>query len=530
MSGIEAAEPQAANAQGNATTRKQVRGSAMILAGRGISILLNFAVQVVAVRYLSKLDYGAFGYALSAVEVASRLTLFGMDRAASRFAAVYHERRDPARVLGSLLLMGATVVTVGLGIAVCVLGLGGIWGSRLVSDPLSLTLLMSLIILAPVEGLNFLLQAVFAVFVRARLIFFRRYIVGPGLKLAAVLFVVATKGDVRMLATVYTVAGFIGLAIGLALLRRVLGDAGLLGAVPLTGLKASAKEIFSFGVPMMISDVSFMLRSSLVVLMLEFFHGAASVADFRAVVPVARLNRSVFESFVFLFVPTMARLLVRDDRKGLDHLYWRSTLWVTVLSFPGFAATFSLAKPLTVLLFGARYHDSGPILALLSLSMFLGAALGLNAMALRAAGNVRQVVTVDAVAVVALVALNVVLIPRYHAVGGAVASLAVAVLQTGLYQLQLHRATGIRLFPTEYARIFFVVVAVSLALGLVQLIFTPPVYVGASLLVVASLAVLFASGRLLEVADTFPELLRIPLARRAVEILERRPRGPAISQ
>lgn len=526
MNRIEAAEPPTAGAQGNAT-RKQVRGSAIILAGRGISILLNFAVQVLAVRYLSKTDYGAFGYALSAVEIASRLTLFGMDRAASRFAAVYHERRDPARVLGSLLVMGATVVSVGLGVVVAVLGFRGLLGSRLVSDPLSLTLLMSLIILAPVEALNYLLQSVFAVFVRARLIFFRRYIIGPGLKLAAVLIVVGAKGDVRMLATVYTVAGFIGLLIGLGLLRRVLKDAGVLGIVPLAGVKASAREIFSFGVPMMISDVSFMLRSTLVVFMLEYFHGAASVADFRAVVPVARLNRSVFESFVFLFVPMMARLLVRSDRRGLDHLFWRSTLWVTVLSFPGFAATFSLAGPITVLLFGARYEDSAPILALLSLSMFFGAALGLNAMALRAAGNVRQVVTVDAVAVVALVALNLVLIPRYHAVGGAVSSLAVAVLQTVMYQFQLHRVTGIRLLPGEYARVFAVVAVTAAGLGLVQAVWAPPVFVGGLLLVVASLVVLFAAARLLEVADTFPELLRVPFARRAVELLERRRRTTA---
>jgi len=520
MNHTETVEPQAGEKSGE--TRKQVRGSAMILAGRGISIVLNFVVQVLAVRYLSKIDYGAFAYALSAVEITSRIALFGMDRAASRFVAIYHEKKDTARVLGSLLLMGATVVCVGLGLVVGVLGFRGLLGSRLVTDPLSLALLLSLIVLAPVEALNYLLQSVFSVFVRARMIFFRRYVVGPCLKLAAVLFVVAAGGDVRMLAGVYVVAGLIGLAIGFALLKRVLDDAGLLGAVPFSGWTSSAGEIFSFGVPMMLSDVSFMMRSTIVVFLLEFFHGAASVADFRAVYPVARLNRSVFESFVFLFVPMMARLLVREDRRALDHLFWRSTVWVTVLSFPGFVATFSLAKPVTVLLFGSRYQDSAPILTLLSLSLFFGAVLGLNAMALRAAGKVRQVVTVDAVAMVLLVGLSVVLIPRFRGVGGAVSALSVTVFQTVMYQFQLRRVTGIRVLPAEYAPVFATVAAAAAALFLVQALWSPPMYVGAGLVVVATIAVLFASARKLEVGETFPELLRVPLVRRAVAVLERR--------
>ena len=38
-----------------------IRGSALLLSGRAISLALNFVVQVVTIRYLSKLDFGGAG-------------------------------------------------------------------------------------------------------------------------------------------------------------------------------------------------------------------------------------------------------------------------------------------------------------------------------------------------------------------------------------------------------------------------------------------------------------------------------------
>jgi hypothetical protein len=50
-----------------AAVNRQIRGSSLLLIGRTLSMAVNFAVQVLIVRYLSKTDYGAFAYALSIV-------------------------------------------------------------------------------------------------------------------------------------------------------------------------------------------------------------------------------------------------------------------------------------------------------------------------------------------------------------------------------------------------------------------------------------------------------------------------------
>ena len=504
---------------GGVSTRGQIRGSTLLMLGRGLSLGLNFLAQVLAVRYLTKLDYGAFAYAFAAMELASRLALAGMDRAASRYTAIYHERRDVPRLLGSLVLMAATTVGVGLALIVATFGLRGLLGSTVVSNPQSLALLLILILLAPVEALSSLLQAVFAVFARARFIFFRRYIVGPGLKLAAVLIVIGVGGDVRMLASAYTVAGCLGLLVGIGLLRRLFAEAGLLGELRRSRIETPAREIFAYALPMMGSDVSFMLRSTLVVLMLEYFQGSVGVAEFRAVLPVARLNRSVIDSFGFLFMPMMARLLVREDARRVNELFWRSTLWISVLSFPGFAATCCLARPVTVLLFEERYAASAPVLALLSLGMFFSALIGLNATAMKAAGKVRQIVLLDATATLALFGLNLLLLPRFGALGGAAAFLTVTVAHTAAYQVLLARHTGVRLLPPECAAVFAAIAAAAGGLALVQWVWAPPLWVGLILVGLASAGVLAAAARLLAVEATFPELLRVPIVARLVRRL-----------
>ena len=76
--------------------------------------------------------------------------------------------------------------------------------------------------------------------------------------------------------------------------------------------------------------------------------GSVDVAAFRAVQPTARLNQIVLQSFALLFTPAAARLFARDDREGINTLYWQNAAWMAIFSFPIFALTFSLAGPITV--------------------------------------------------------------------------------------------------------------------------------------------------------------------------------------
>ena len=61
-------------------------------------------------------------------------------------------------------------------------------------------MLLILIVLAPLQALDTVLIATFAAFSKSKSIFVRKHLLTPGLRLAAVVVVVALSGDVEALA------------------------------------------------------------------------------------------------------------------------------------------------------------------------------------------------------------------------------------------------------------------------------------------------------------------------------------------
>jgi O-antigen/teichoic acid export membrane protein len=509
------AEP-APNEAGDAvtdTSRRHIRGSALLFAGRLSSVAVNFATQVLIVRYLSKADFGVFAYGLALVSMGQSVAVLGLDKAVSRFLPIYDEQRAHDKLLGALLLVTATIVALGAAIIALVFGLHGLLGGPAAGGGTATTVLLIIILLAPVQALDDILMSTFAVFTRPRAIFFRKYVLAPGLRLTAILVVIAGQGDVRGLAVGYVAAGALGVAAYGAMLIRTLRAQGIVGTVPVRSVRVPAREIYGFALPLLAVDLMFVVMNGSNVVMLGWYGNATDVADYRVVQPAAHLNVLVMTSFTLLFTPMASRLFARDDKAGIQELYWRTAVWIAVFSFPVFAATFALSHTLTVGMFGEQYASSAPILALLSLGYYFSAALGFNGLTLRVYGLVRYSVVIAVLAAIANIALNLVLIPRYGALGAGIGTCATLVVHNLLKQAGLRKGTGISVLHRRHVRVYGVIVAVAVALLALQRVLHPGFAVSMALVAAASTAVIALTRDSLRVGDTFPELLRIPVLR-----------------
>ncbi|MEN9938039.1 MAG: hypothetical protein RLZZ387_4618 [Chloroflexota bacterium] len=505
-----AAQP---GAQTSASSR-QIRGSSLLLAGRLLSTAINFAVQVMIVNYLSKSDYGAFAYALSIVALGETLVTMGLDRAITRFVPIYHERQDLARLHGTILLVVGAIAALGAAVVSLTYALQSVLSATLVTDPRALELLLILVALAPVQAVDDVVMGLFATFGSARAIFFRKHVLAPGLRLAVVLLLILGSSDVRFLAAGYVASGALGILIYGALTVRLLRRRGLLGEGWLRGATVPARDVLSFTIPLLSSDLVYVVMNTMDAVMLEHFGSTADVAAFRAVQPAARLNQLVLTSFALLFTPLASRLFARGDREGINTLYWQTAGWIAVMSFPVFALSFSLAEPLTLTLFGSRYADSAVILALLSLGYYCNAAFGQNGLALKVCGRLRYIVAVNVAAMLINLGLNLVLIPRYGATGAALGTAISLVAHNVLKQVGLLSGTGIAVFDRRYLPVYTSIALGAGGLLAVQLLLRPPALVGFLLAALVSLAVLGLNRSALRIGTTFPELLRIPLVRR----------------
>lgn len=473
----------------------------------------NFAIQVLIVRYLSKGDYGAFAYVMSLVSLGSSLTVLGMGKTVTRFLPMYQEKGESSKLFGTLIIILSTVLSLSLFLVILVFGFQGWIAGSFIKDQQAVQLLLLLIFLSPIQALDSVLVGMLAVFGKPRSIFFRRHILGPGLKLLVVLLLIFLQSDVYFLSAGYLTTGVIGAAIYIGILIRDLRDQKLWKQFNIRTIKFPVKEVFTFSFPLLTTSFVYALRSQLVIILLEYFRSTVDVAAYRAVQPVGDLNTTVIHSFALLFMPAMARMFARREEEAMDNLYWQNAAWITVISFPIFLLTFALAEPLTILLFGERYAESALIMALLAIGYYFNAALGFNADTLRIYGRLRYAVTVDFVAMFVSLVLYLILIPRFGAVGAAVGTCGTLVIYNILNHLGLRFRTKISLFQPRYLRVYASIILATLGLTVLQSSLSLPIYIGIPLVALISLIVLLLNRDTLNIEQTFPELLRIQFVR-----------------
>ncbi len=513
VAAIDPAAEVARPAAGDKASKRQLRGSSLLLVGRFLSKGANFLIQVLIVGHLSKSAYGAFTYALSYVDLGESLATFGLDRSVTRFAPMYQERRDWGRFFGLLIMVTTTVLGLGISLAVVFRVFDRQLAGAFIDDAQALLLLGILVFMVPVQAFDTLLTGIFAVLASPKAIFFRKNVLAPALKLVVVLLLIATGAGATFLALGYLVAGIIGVLVYLVAAYQLMRDQGLLEHFDRRALVFPGREVFAFTIPLLSSDLVFVVTHWLDAFLLGYFWGTDQVAALRAVQPAAKLNLLVLASFGLLYTPAAARMFARGDHQGVNRLYWQNATWTAVLTFPVFAMTFALAGPVTLALYGARYASSAVILALLSFGYYFSAALGQNGLTLKVFGKLRFIVIINVLSVVANVAVNLILIPRYGALGAAVGSCITMVVFNLLKQAGLRLGTGINLFDRHYLRVYGVIATGTAILIAAQAVPGMPAVADFALAALVALTVVALNGRALDVAATFPELLRLPGAR-----------------
>jgi len=498
---VEASKISAADAQ-----RDHVRGSSLMVVGRMISMVINLGVHVASVQYLGETDYGVFAYALAISSLAASASLFGQDRALGRFLPLYDESGSYGKGQGAIAVAFATVFLLGSSIVAMIIGLHAV-GFDITSDERAIATLLILIAVAPFTAIDTLFVSLFAVVAKPRAIFWRRHVLTPLLRLASVLGVIATAGSVERLAVFYLAAGVIGVALYAVMAVRAIRP------LPLGARHQRVYpfgELYRFGGPMVSSDVAQALRATLVVIFLEALRSVDDVGAFRAVLPLAQLNAVAMQSFKLLYLPVAARMFGRDDNKSVADLYWQSAAWLAVGTFPIFVATFSFAEPLTRYVLGEEFVTSATSLAVLSFGYYVSSALGLNALTLKASGRVKLVVAVDTGTAILALGLNLVLISRYGALGAALATTGILLIQNLLVHLGLRRILDGLPFPSTHRKAYVWVACGAGILLAVQSLLNPPLIVSVAIGMATSLVVLMRNRDVLMLGDTFPELAKIP--------------------
>jgi O-antigen/teichoic acid export membrane protein len=209
-------------------------------------------------------------------------------------------------------------------------------------------------------------------------------------------------------------------------------------------------------------------------------------------------------------------LHTRGDLAGLRESYWHTAAFVAVFTFPVFALTGPLAPATTVTLFGERYAASASVLSVLATGYYLNVMLGFNAYALQVCGRIRYLVVVNTLTAAGNIALCFLLAPRFAAVGAAVANALALVGQNLMNQAALRSSLRTGLISRSCWGCYGAIAGAAAALWTFELTISPGLSGSLAAAAVATIFVLLASRRALDLVGTFPEVARLPVLRWAV--------------
>ncbi len=496
--------------------RAHVRGSVLLVLGRVLSLLIGMATTVILVRALSKAEYGAFEYALTLAGAGRILLSLGQGRLLSRFMAGYEEEGDYPRMFGAMFLAVGTICVTSIPIIAALF----IWSEQLlgsvVDSDAAVRLVLVLLFVAPMEALDQVFVSLFAVFSRPRAIFFRKYLLAPGLRFGVVLVLWLTGQGVMFLAVGYLLASLAGLLLYVGLLVGVLRERGLWRHFDPRKVILPYRAVFEFSFPLITGELALLSMKVGGVMVLAMYQPVTEIASYRAVFGIARLNTAVTTSFVTLFLPMIARLHARGDMRELREGYWHTATFVAVTTFPIFAMTGPLAPATVLTLFGPRYADSALVLSILAVGYYLNVTFGFNVYTLQVCGRIRLLVGVNLFMASLNIGLCFALADSLGAVGIAIANCAALTSQNLINQWALRRSIDTGFIPRSCWSCYSLILGGALLLWVLQLAFSPGIVLSVLAATAVSAVVFFGSKRSLQLADTFPELLRIPVVGRLV--------------
>jgi O-antigen/teichoic acid export membrane protein len=419
--------------------------------------------------------------------------------------SLYDERREFSRLFGLIVLEFSVIVGMGLILIGSTLALQPQARDIAPSD-LAVNLLLLLIALAPLHVLDAIIVDMFAVFSSPWAVFMRRYVMEPLLRLTVVVLLILFDGDAQFLVVGFLLVGVFGLALFMLLLQRLFHRIGLMTHFSWTEMELPWREVATFCGPVLVGSFVAAAIAEFPAVALGNSGGNKEVALFRAVMPFAVLNLGVMFTFGTLFTPSASRLLARGELIKVRDLYWQSAIWVAVLTFPILAVTTVYAARFTATTLGVRYQASGDILAVLSLGFYINAAFGFNGLSIQLLGRNRWILIANVLTLTFLIGVTFPLVNGLGPQGAAFAVLGTCIVHNILKQMGLGFGGGIGIWQRGHALVLVQVAVLIGWLYLLEVNFSPPLWLALMSVTVVWLALLRLTRRRLRLHEVFPEL------------------------
>jgi len=204
------------------------------------------------------------------------------------------------------------------------------------------------------------------------------------------------------------------------------------------------RDFWRFTGPRALASVAQLALQRVDVLLVAALGGLAPAAIYavagRFVVLIQFANQGISQSVQ----PRLAEALAVGDRDTANHLYQTATGWLVLVTWP-ISFLVILFAPVYLGLFGSGYRRGADVVVVLACAMLVATGCGMVDMVLAMAGRTSWNLVNVLIALAVTVGLDVLLIPRYGALGAAIGLACAMVANNVLPLIQVGRSA--RLHP-----------------------------------------------------------------------------------
>lgn len=418
------------------------RGALVMLVGRAGGRAAQLIGQALVARLLGPAQFGLYAIGWALMRIVGGIAPLGADSGVIKFGQQYQEHAARLRglVLECLLIAGAVSAILATTVAILAPSLA----SHVFHTERAIPVLR--VFALGFVGVSMLRVASASSQVTGRMGYsvLAEELTPPLVVVAAVAILFVLHGGVLDVAWVTVLAFFVGLAVALFFLPRVIPAI----AIRSLGPRFDLREVLTFSAPASLASMLTLLTTRLDRLIVGALRPLQDVGVYQASTQIAVLFGIILSAVGAIFSVTVANLHHAGRRDELDEAFKVTTKWALYLSLPLFAVIALRPSLVLGVVYGAAYRAGGTTLTILAVGQLVNAGTGAVGAVLVMSGHQRAWAAVSASVLIANVAVNLLLVPGLGPVGSAIGMTVSMLLLFGSGLRIIRRRLGI--WPYDY--------------------------------------------------------------------------------
>jgi len=187
---------------------------------------------------------------------------------------------------------------------------------------------------------------------------------------------------------------------------------------------AVAKKLLIFSWPIAIAAIITLFLTKTDVLLLGYYFSSTEVGIYMPALLTAQYVILFGTPFAYIFLPVVSELFGKVKMESVESLFKSASKWIFLMALPVFIYILLFPKEIISVLYGAEYSRGYFALIILATGISMNAFTGISGGILVGSGHTKLNLTVEIIAAITNVSLNVILIPLFGIIGAAIGTSA----------------------------------------------------------------------------------------------------------